>query len=289
MKIVITSKTDVGKERTNNEDAFAYCLDLSSSQWDISRTNEYFALGSLGAVSIVADGMGGANAGEVASELAISSLKESFQDSSVLTSLLTDTEVHRFLASIIEKANEAILQRVALDPDSFGMGTTIVLAWLWKEKIHIAWCGDSRCYRFNLNSGLEALTKDHSYVQELLDKNEISEEDAFNHPDGHLITRCLGDVDTSSVPEIKTFDVNDGDIFLLCSDGLCGYCPDGIIEKLLYQFYKEADTCCDELVDLALNYGGYDNITVSLIYTLPNGALKPLFSLRGKLRDYFHI
>ena len=289
MKIVITSKTDVGKERTNNEDAFAYCLDLSSSQWDISRTNEYLSLGSLGAVSIVADGMGGANAGEVASELAISSIKESFQDSSVLTSLLTEAEVHSFLTSIIENANEAILERVAHDPDSFGMGTTIVLAWLWKEKIHIAWCGDSRCYRFNLNSGLEVLTKDHSYVQELLDKNEISQKEAFNHPDGHLITRCLGDVDASSTPEIMTFDINDGDMFLLCSDGLCGYCPDEIIEKLLYQFYKEVDTCCDELVELALNYGGYDNITVSLIYTLPNGASKPPFSLRGKLRHFFHI
>lgn len=289
MKISIVSKTDVGKERTNNEDAFTYCFDVSSPKWDVSHSKEFVPLGSLGAVSIVADGMGGANAGEVASGLAISSLKESFQNNSSLTSLNTDTEVHSFLTSIIEKANEAILQHVDHDPDSFGMGTTIVLAWLWKEKIHIAWCGDSRCYRFNLNRGLEVLTKDHSYVQELLDKNEISENDALNHPDGHLITRCLGDVDTSSVPDIKTFDVNEGDMFLLCSDGLCGYCPDEIIEKLLYQFYKEANTCCDELINLALNYGGYDNITVSLVYTLPNGALEPPLSLLGKFRRFFHI
>lgn len=289
MKIKIFSQTDVGKERQNNEDSVAHCLDISSLQWDAAYSKVYVQLGSLGAVSIVADGMGGANAGEVASEIAITSLKESFQDSSVLASLKEEGEIHSFLTTCIDKANNAILRHLEIDPDSFGMGTTLVVAWVWNEKIHIAWCGDSRCYRFNPNNGLKRLTKDHSYVQELIDKKEIKEEDAINHPDSNLITRCLGDVDASSVPEIKTFDVNEGDLFLLCSDGLCGYCPDHIIEKLLYKFYKDTEKCCNELVSLALDSGGYDNITVSVISTVPDMASEPTVSMRGKLRHLFHI
>jgi protein phosphatase len=288
MKIRISSLTDVGKERTNNEDTFAYCFDVSSCQWDVCN-KDYVPLGSLGAVSIVADGMGGANAGEVASEIAITCLKESFQGSSVLASLKEEAEIHDFLTSSIDKANDAILRHLETDPDSFGMGTTLVVTWVWKEKIHIAWCGDSRCYRFNPNSGLEKLTKDHSFVQELIDKKEIREEDAINHPDSNLITRCLGDVDASSVPDVKTFKINDGDVFLLCSDGLCGYCPDEVIEDVMYKYFKDTAMCTDELVKLALDYGGFDNITVSVVSTLPDNESEPHLSLRGKLHKWFHV
>ncbi len=289
MKIAISSQTDVGRERTNNEDAVTHCLDICALEWDKPSKQEYVQLGTLGAVSIVADGMGGANAGEVASELSINSLKKTFQDHAVLAGLKTEAEIHAFLASAIEKTNLTLLHHVNEVPESCGMGTTIVVAWLWQQQIHLAWCGDSRCYRFNPNCGLESLTKDHSYVQELIDRKEISEEEALSHPDAHLITRCLGDVDASSVPEVKTFNINDGDIFLLCSDGLCGYCSDRTIEKMLYHFYKEPDTCCQKLVNLALDYGGYDNITVSIVFTLPDRATEPPLSIRGKIRKWLHI
>ena len=289
MKIAISSQTDVGKERENNEDNYTHCFDLNALSWNQPFAQSYVPLGSLGAVSIVADGMGGANAGEVASEIAITSLRNAFQDQSALTALRTEDEIHDFLTSAIGKANEAILQHVNEAPDSYGMGTTIVVAWICKEQVHIAWCGDSRCYRFNLNSGLEMLTKDHSYVQELIDKKEINKDEAINHPDANLITRCLGDVDTSSVPETKSIPIIDGDFFLLCSDGLCGYCPDRAIEKLLYRHYLELDTCCHELVKLALDHGGYDNITVSIVSTLPDGASAPSLSWRSKLCHFFHI
>ena len=289
MKINIFSQTDVGKERANNEDAFAYCVDASNPQWDISCVKgELVTVGSLGAISIVADGMGGANAGEVASGLAISTFREVFQDRTLLPTLKSDSDIHAFLTSTIEKVNEAILRHLDIDPDAFGLGTTIVVAWILKEKVYVAWCGDSRCYRFNPNSGLELLTKDHSYVQELIDQKEIKKEEALNHPDGHLITRCLGDVDASSVPEIRAFDIHDGDMFLLCSDGLCGYCSDSIIEHLLYQTYKEIDVCCNKLVNLALDSGGYDNVTVSIVSTLPDRAVEPLLSWRGKIRKWLH-
>ena len=288
MKIKISSKTDVGKERVNNEDAFTYCLDVDALPWSIY-SEDYVPLGELGAVSIVADGMGGANAGEVASGIAVSCLENAFQDRLAISSLHSEKEIHDFLASAIEKVNEGALSYVEENLESAGMGTTIVVAWLLKDQIHIAWCGDSRCYRFNPASGLVALTKDHSYVQELIDRKEISEEETIGHPDAHLITRCLGDVDASSVPEVKTFKVNAGDVFLLCSDGLCGYCSDGLIERIMFKCYTDVVKCTNELVSLALNSGGYDNITVSVISTLHDNAFAPHLSMRGKIRQWLPI
>lgn len=288
MKINICALSDVGKERTNNEDVVSICQDLTKLTWNCNTKNDYVSLSSLGAVSIIADGMGGANAGEIASSLAIANIEAAFQDADYEKILVSDNRIYTFLRDCIAKSNKAILDYVVASPDSMGLGTTIVLLWLINEKAYVAWCGDSRCYCFNPNSGLQLLTKDHSLVQELVDKGEIKVEDTFSHPDNNIITRCLGDVDADSEPEILTHNIEDGDIFLLCSDGLCGYCRDGKIERVMYKHFDDINECQRSLLQLALKAGGEDNISISLCATLPEGYRKPQVGFIGKMKRFVY-
>ncbi len=275
MNIKICAVSDIGKERTNNEDAVAFCADLEKADWEQKTTEEYIPLGYYGALSVVADGMGGANAGEVASSLAISTIKKRFCVESLKEVSDTEEDIHGHIRSAIRAANEAIKDYVMIEPDAIGLGTTIVLLWLKNDKAYIAWCGDSRCYCFNPNNGLKLLTKDHSLVQQLVDKGEIKPKEAFSHPDSNIITRCLGDVDTNPEPDVLTYTVKNGDILLLCTDGLCGYCRDSRIENTLYKYFDNLNICQRELLQEALDIGGEDNITISLCATLPNNELSP--------------
>lgn len=286
MKISISGKTDVGIERSNNEDAFSFCSDLTKSVWDISTSEGYVINGKLGSVSIVADGMGGANAGDIASSIAIESLKKDLIPSLLLTVIDSDETIKEYLSKIILNANDAILKHTELDPDTIGMGTTIVLIWILNEKAYIAWCGDSRCYVFNPKQGLKCLSKDHSYVQELIDKGEISIKQSFKHLDNSVITRCLGDSDTSAEPEIIVYEIHKHDQFLLCSDGLCGYCRDKIIEKTFYKEYLNIDKCCNAMIDLALKTGGQDNISVVNISTIDDNETEIPCNLNDRIKRY---
>ena len=286
MKIKISGKTDVGIERANNEDAFSFCPDLNKSNWNISTSNGYITNGKLGTISIVADGMGGANAGEMASSIAIESLKKDLAPSFLTKVIESDETIKNYLSKIILNANDAILKHIESDPDTIGMGTTIVLIWILNEKAYIAWCGDSRCYVFNSKYGLKCLSKDHSYVQELIDKGEITIKQSFNHPDSSIITRCLGDCDTSAEPEILVYEIRKHDIFLLCSDGLCGYCNDKTIEKTFYKEYLDVDKCCNAMIDLALKAGGQDNISIVNVSTIDDDELNMPYTLNDKVKRF---
>lgn len=285
MNIKICSISDVGKERVNNEDAFSVCTNLDEQKWSINQMPNYKQLSPLGSLIVVADGIGGANAGEIASSLAVECTRNEFSHNNICN--LTNSDVEPFLKSISHKVNKKILKYVQTDPDSIGLGTTIVILWIKGQKAYIAWCGDCRCYCFNPRNGLKTLTKDHSYVQELIDKGDISVQEAFNHPDGNIITRCLGDVDAQSEPEIMSYDIEAGDIFLTCSDGLCGYCRDKEIEKVLYKKYDQLDDCLNMLLNLALATGGQDNITISLCATLPDEQDEPKVSTMMKIQRCF--
>lgn len=263
MKIKIAAKTDTGKERENNEDAYIICPDLAQQDWSRSETPTYIPLGRYGSIIVVADGMGGANAGEVASSIATLSIKQTFTKENINNAIKTDN-IDELISFGIKNANEEINKRILEDSDTFGMGTTIVVCWIIDGNAHIAWCGDSRCYVYNAFRGFQQLTKDHSFVQELIDKGEITEKEAFTHPDNNIITRGLGDVDSQSVPDIVSYPVKPNDILLLCSDGLCGYCENNKIEQVLEANSTDIIKCRDELIKLALDAGGYDNICVSL-------------------------
>lgn len=254
--------TNIGKDREQNEDAFTFCPNLSDPYW--GHTEACSDFGDLGSVLAVADGMGGANAGEVASACALEVIQEQFTRTNVTSALQSDKQINEFLIKTISLANNAIVNLMVQSPETYGMGTTIVICWLLKDKAHIAWCGDSRCYIYNNNSGLKALTKDHSLVQELIDKGDITEEEAFYHPDNNLITRGLGDFDTKAIPEITTYTLIPNDIVLLCSDGICGYCNNKTLEQTIKSSQTDLKDCGHQLLEVALKSGSEDDITITL-------------------------
>lgn len=290
MKIKISAQTNVGLERTNNEDAYIYCSNINEQNWEYS-PKKYSYIGNLGSIAVVADGMGGKNAGETASNIAIRTIKDCFKQKNFTAILSSNDKIHSFIKETFQKADNAIMEYIKNAPETIGMGTTIVLLWLINEKAYIAWCGDSRCYVFNPTYGLKALSKDHSYVQDLIDKGDITSEESYNHPDNNIITRCLGDSDTSADPDIITYDVNDNDIFLLCSDGLCGYCRDSEIEKVINKNYIRINKCTKSLIKMALNTGGHDNITVLLLSTKNVHSInnKEDSSIRNKIKRIINM
>jgi protein phosphatase len=281
MKICLKALTHVGKVRANNEDTFSVCADLAAADW--APTDGYIPLGPSGSLVIVADGMGGAKAGEVASTLAVECIRRHFEDHPLPLDG-TGEEKCAFLKAAISEAASRLMERVESDPETIGMGTTVVLLWLIGGKAHIAWCGDSRGYVFHPERGLRALTKDHSYVQELVDQGKITPEEAFDHPDSNLITKGLGDIDADASADSLIYDVTEGDVFLLCSDGLCGYCRDALVEDILYARLCDLDACRDQLLEAALQAGGHDNITIALLATLPDKADKPHIRLATRIR-----
>lgn len=287
MKISISARTDVGKRREENEDDLVFCSDLERLKWNSKSSGGYFKLGKLGALAVVADGMGGANAGETASRLAIESIKGCFCCDNLEE--VSRQSIALFMQKSIKEADEAILKRVVDDPETIGMGTTIVMAWCIGHMAYVAWCGDSRCYVFNPKCGLKCLTKDHSYVQELVDKGELSVDETYSHPDSNVITRCLGDTDSPSDADFIEYEMQPNDTLLLCSDGLCGYCKDKIIEDVMYRHISNVDGCCQALIETALAAGGYDNTSVLLMSMIADGSTRVSVPVGRKISRFFRF
>lgn len=265
--IKMTAMTNVGLVRTNNEDNFIVNPDLTSPEWAVpADTEAVIPLGENGCIMIVADGMGGMNAGEVASEIAVSSISRAFNDVPDF-SRITDTHAHieNFMKKVIVAADSDIKRRVKEDPSTEGMGTTVVMAWVYENFVHVAWCGDSRAYLFNKQSGLSRLSRDHSYVQQLVDSGKLDPELAFDHPNSNIITRSLGDSNTVAQPDYVNRGLSEGDLILLCSDGLCGLVRDEEMLEILMEEHETLDDCRDALLSAALQAGGYDNVTIAMM------------------------
>ena len=165
----MTAATNVGLVRTNNEDNFIVNPDLTAPEWLVpSEPDALIPLGKNGCVMVVADGMGGMNAGEVASDLAVRGIRKSFGDV-VDFSKITDSSSHieTFMKKAIVSADSDIKKKVKEDPSTEGMGTTIVMAWVLGNVVHVAWCGDSRAYLFNRQSGLSRLSLPDSVQREI--------------------------------------------------------------------------------------------------------------------------
>ena len=208
--------------------------------------------------------MGGLNAGEVASAIAIDKVRELFSNANLTKIAKNEKSIEKFMCDAVVKADEAIKQRVKKDPTTEGMGTTIIMVWLLETKAHLVWCGDSRGYIFNPTNGLRRISKDHSYVQQLVDEGKLDPELAFDHPNTNIITRCLGDFKGKACPDYKSYDLQEGDCILLCSDGLCGLCRDDEIQQVFRENYEDIVDCKTELIHRAMQAGGYDNCTVAL-------------------------
>lgn len=275
LRFKVAGLSDMGLIRTNNEDNFQISRDLSVEpmRWV---NNEACLLTNYGTLLVVADGMGGMNAGEVASQIAIETIKEVFSPAALAgINLGSVADVNAHIAAAVTEADSRIKATAAQRPETHGMGTTIVIAWLLNGKLHVGWCGDSRAYIFNPATGLRRLSKDHSYVQTLVDAGKLTEEQAFDYPQSNIITRCLSDSNAIAEADVLPVPVTvaDGDIILLCTDGLCGMIRDNMIESILVNSpASDLTVTARGLVDGALAAGGADNVTVALLQVVSGGA-----------------
>lgn len=263
MKIFLAARCNAAG-RPNNEDNFQISSDLASDKWQFV-ADEVFELGSKGILLVACDGMGGMNAGEVASEIAVETIKSCFASANITDDVLSsDSSIRRFVIRSIQTADAEIKKHGEEYPETSGMGSTIVLVWVYGQKAYVGWCGDSRVYRFNPQTGLERLSHDHSYVQELVDAGKLSEDLAFDHPNSNIITRSLGDPHGKAKPDFKAYDIHEGDVFLLCSDGLCGTLRDDEISAILSENTSSMQQCCDALWVADEQAGWTDNVTTIL-------------------------
>lgn len=239
--------TDVGKVRKQNEDSM------------------YADSNALCTYAVVADGMGGHQAGEVASSMAVDIIKNYIHN--CLTGDLDYVEASEILRQGFIRANSMIYAYARDNYKVMGMGTTATAAMLFKNKLITAHVGDSRCYL--IKNGIRQITRDHSYVQELVMRGEITPEQAKHHPKRNYITRAMGTEETVKV-DIGIYDYHGG-IVLLCSDGLTTLVEDKEIEEVV-EHCGSLQTAAESLVEMANQRGGNDNITVAAIETEEGAA-----------------
>lgn len=244
----VVFRSDIGKKRKNNQDFAGYF---------INRNNIMLA--------ILCDGMGGHRGGDVASEMAVSHLGHSWEESE-----LQDAEqITQWMLTRISLENKHILEKSRQFSDLEGMGTTLVATALVNKEFVITNIGDSRGYHYT-GGRLNQVTEDHSLVNELVKSGEISSEDAENHPRKNVLTRSLGvteeiDIDVTILPALPN------DQILLCSDGLTNMVKDQEIRSVL-STQKSAEEKVETLVEMANDRGGYDNITIILVHTKLEGG-----------------
>lgn len=238
--------TDTGRARDHNEDAIA---------WDVER-----------GLALLADGMGGHQAGDVASRLSLEQLQAILLPALAKPLRLRPNKGASKHATLVRravnKANSAVFDYAEANPACKGMGTTLALVLFYDDKVVVGHVGDSRVYRLRGRS-LEAMTADHSLVRELLEQGAISAEEAENNPYRHVITKAVG-VRPKVVTEVREFPAQPGDVFLLCSDGLTDMVDDSVITDCLLAAAGNWQRAAQRLIDVANNNGGRDNISVVL-------------------------
>lgn len=235
-------RTDIGQIREHNED---------NGGVFVNESGQYFA--------VVADGMGGHRAGDVASAMAVAHLQEQWEQAPCVSS---PAEAEQWLKVQIAAANERLFRYALSHPECQGMGTTVVGAICAGPFATIAHIGDSRCYLLNQN-GIQQLTDDHSLVNELVKSGQISKEDAEHHPRKNVLLRALGTEPAVKV-DIKTVSIDDGDMLLLCSDGLSNKVPEVDIVQILTGA-GALEEKAQALIELANGRGGEDNISLAVV------------------------
>ncbi|OGB25417.1 MAG: protein phosphatase [Burkholderiales bacterium RIFCSPLOWO2_02_FULL_57_36] len=247
VELKFAARTDTGLVRSHNEDSLAISADYG--------------------FAILADGMGGYNAGEVASGIATSVLKESLEQR--LHTQQWDIRLNRgkriqqMLVESIIHANESIFEAARINPENTGMGTTLVVALFHHDRVTVAHVGDSRAYRLRKGEIVQ-ITHDHSMLQEQIDAGLVSEEGAQFARNRNLITRAMG-VDYDIDVEIHEHQTEPGDIYILCSDGLSDMLSKQEILDTIITADASSEAACDELIKKANDNGGRDNISVILI------------------------
>lgn len=236
------ASSDIGKAREINQDYYS-----------IPKPEDNLQL------FILADGMGGYNGGEIASSLATTSVK-SYIENNFEKIEHNKEAILEMIKNAIEYANMVVFEKSKQEPNLEGMGTTLDICFIYNNKVYVGHVGDSRVYRIR-GEVIRKLTKDHSYVQQLVEDGKITREEAEHHPKKNMLLKALGC--TAYVePDLRARNIENGDILLMCSDGLTNM----VEEKEIYRVVKEnSETAAKVLVDLANEAGGYDNITVVII------------------------
>jgi len=268
-KFVHVEVTDVGKVRDHNEDAIGAQPDIGL--W------------------VLADGMGGYNAGEVASGIAVKTIidlvteackREKRNEIEAGTGYMRQTIV---LRDAIHRANKVINQTAQSQPQCEGMGTTLVASLFYDDRVSIAHVGDSRMYRLRGNR-FEQITMDHSLLQELVDRGFYSQEEAQRSTNRNYVTRALG-VEANVEVEVQEIDVQKGDYFLMCSDGLPDMVEDEDIHLTISTFSNDVRTVGEQLIKLTNDNGGRDNVSVILVRIADSFPAE--VGLLGKFRNLF--
>ena len=237
------SATDTGTVRKNNEDFMAV---LSAGQ---------------DTVFVIADGMGGHAVGELASRTAVEYVLSALPRE--LESAKNKNDIEDLMKLIVENANVMVYLESLDNKDFKGMGTTLTIAVLRDWRLYVSHIGDCRVYLLH-GSTMDRLTVDHTLVQELVDSGSITQEEALTHPKRHVLVKSLG-VNEYMSPDTYSFDISEGDLILMCTDGLYGYVEETEIRTILRK-HKDLDACAEHLVSAANSAGGKDNVTVILIH-----------------------
>ena len=240
-QITIAHRTDAGREREENQDAIVYIRD---------ERHDCHLL-------VVADGVGGGTCGQIASQLAAETIRQSFFAMAEAIQAINDR-----LVFAVAEANRLILHRAERNRRCKGMGSTCAVLALAEDQAHLAHAGDSRIYLVRDNR-IAQLTRDHSITQRMLDDGLISEEEAATHPDRDRLDRALG-LRTDLKPDVRPDPIrlNEQDSFVLCTDGLTNLVRDEEIFRIVQ--FAPATSACEALVEMANQRGGHDNITVAI-------------------------
>lgn len=236
--MIVVSATNVGNYRKNNEDS--YFVNESKNLY------------------ILADGMGGHLAGERASKMATEIIASDFENAEEVNKIEDAIEI---LSSSIRDANREIFNSSEKNEDYRGMGTTVSAGIILGDFLIYSNVGDSRIYK--INKDIEQITRDDSFVNYLKEIGEITEEEAKNHPKKNVLTKAVGTIADLDV-HVNTLKIEEGDIFLFCSDGLTNMIPDEEIFKIIKE--NTPEVAKDKLLALALKNGGMDNITFILVF-----------------------
>jgi serine/threonine protein phosphatase PrpC len=273
MKLIALSRTHVGKQRLLNEDSLAYAMGEGLRRWVVDGTHPD-AQSSEGPVAVLlADGMGGAEAGEVASSLARETMQEHFAAALNPPPPDPDELIGRIRQGFL-LAHDRIVSDAIANPRRKGMGTTLLAGLVHEGQAYVVWSGDSRLYRFlpgetDRNGKfhppyLQLLTQDHSMVWQMVQQGELTAEEARLHPYSNVITQSLGDTQSRPRPDFLVVPLYELDVLLFCSDGLNGMLPDERIREICVR-NSDLEVLADTLIGEANDAGGADNISLVLL------------------------
>ncbi len=238
----VYAKSDIGNMREQNQDCvWAGELDTNA------------------VAVILCDGMGGENAGDIASSTTVEFMKDRLEKG--FRKDITRNQIRNLLITSVTAANSVVYDLASADLKKAGMGTTCVAGIIFNERAYLINVGDSRCYFF-YDDNMQQITKDHTYIRKLLEKGIITYEESKTHPDRNCITKAVG-VQPFVTPDYFELDVKKDDLLMFCSDGLSSYAEDGEIAEVVAN--TPVSKCCDQLIDYVNKHGGRDNVTVAVV------------------------